>query len=45
MNIELNEELKNIARNRKLTYYSLIAPMLGLNMEIEVDRNEIAELL
>ncbi len=45
MNIELYEELKIIARNKKLTYYSLIAPMLGLNMEVEDDRNEIARLL
>ncbi|WP_417541490.1 hypothetical protein [Methylophaga thalassica] len=45
MNQVLYDELVLLARRRDLTFYSRIAPLVGLSMENEEDRNEIATLL
>jgi len=45
MNQVLYDELKKTGRERRLTYYSQIAPLVGLTMESETDRDEIARLL
>lgn len=45
MNAQIYEELISVARNRTVTYYSEIAPMVGLNMDLPPDRNRIGELL
>lgn len=45
MNKKLYNELASLAKNKQLTYYSLVAPILGLSMDREEDREEIAQLL
>lgn len=39
------EELLNVAKGRRVTYYSDIAPLAGLDMNSEVDRIRIAQIL
>lgn len=45
MNEQIYEKLNEIARARTVTYYSDIAPMAGLNMDLQSDRNEIGAIL
>lgn len=45
MNQVLYDELVRVARNRGLTYYSRVAPLVGLTMDREEDRDQIARLL
>ena len=39
------EELKDVARRESYTTYSKIAPLAGLDMGSQADRNRIAEIL
>ena len=39
------EELKHVARRESYTTYSKIAPLAGLDMDSQADRNRIAEIL
>ncbi|MDD2914147.1 MAG: hypothetical protein PHP70_02390 [Gallionella sp.] len=45
MNQILYDELVKLAKSDKLTFYSKVAPLVGLSMDDEEDRNEIARLL
>lgn len=45
MNQSLYDELIRVAKKGDLTFYSMIAPLVGLSMDIEEDRNDIARLL
>ena len=45
MNQTLYGELVRLARIRDLTFYSRVAPLVGLSMENDEDRDEIARLL
>lgn len=45
MHIEIYNRLLELARAQKLTYYSEIAPLASLSMDIEEDRDRIASLL
>ena len=45
MNRILYDELVRIARKKDLTFYSRVAPLVGLTMDSEEDRDEIARLL
>ena len=45
MHEQIHERLKEVARARTVTYYSDIAPMAGLNMDFQSDRNEIGAIL
>jgi len=45
IDIILYDKLVQLAKNRKLAAYSEIAPLIGLDMSKEVDRNEIARRL
>ena len=45
MNQTLYEELTRLAKNQNLAAYSDVAPLIGLSMDIDADRNEIAMLL
>ena len=45
MHEQIYEKLKEVARERTVTYYSDIAPMAGLNMDLQSDRNEIGAIL
>lgn len=45
MNETLYNELVRLARSRDLAAYSDVAPLVGLDMANEDDRNEIARLL
>lgn len=45
MNETLYNELVRLARSRDLAAYSDVAPLVGLDMANEEDRNEIARLL
>ena len=45
MNEILYNELKRLAREKRLAAYSEVAPLIGLSMDVEEDRNEIAEKL
>jgi len=45
MNTQIYERLIGIARKGTVTYYSDIAPMVGLDMDLPPDRNKIGELL
>lgn len=45
MNIDIYEQLKAVAKSRKCTYYSDIAPLANLDMKNVKDRKEIADIL
>lgn len=45
MNATLYNELVRLAQNNLLAAYSEVAPLIGLSMDSEEDRNEIARLL
>lgn len=45
MNTVIYEECIKIARKGTITYYSDIAGLVGLNMDLPPDRNRIGELL
>jgi hypothetical protein len=45
MNQILYNELVNLARSQQLSSYSQVSPIIGLSMDNELDRNEIARLL
>lgn len=45
MNHILYEKLIHLAKNERIAAYSEVAPLLNLRMEIEEDRDKIAELL
>jgi hypothetical protein len=42
---DIYEELKQVASQEELTPYAEIAPLAGLNMESQADRNKIGEIL
>ena len=39
------EELRRVARSEDVTYYSCVAPLVGLDMDLLEDRNRIANIL
>ena len=39
------EKITEVAKNREITYYSDIAPLVGLDMSFPSDRNHIARIL
>jgi len=45
MNEIIYQELMKIARKKTVTYYSDIAPLAGLNMDLPEDRVRIGQLL
>lgn len=45
MHDEIHEKLKEVARARTVTYYSDIAPLAGLDMDLPPDRYEIGAIL
>ena len=45
MHAQIYEKLKEVARERTVTYYSDIAPMAGLDMDLPNDRYEIGVIL
>lgn len=45
MNERLYQHLVTLAGERRLTTYSDIAPLLGLSMDNEIDRERISEIL
>ncbi|MBL0572769.1 MULTISPECIES: hypothetical protein [Aeromonas] len=45
MNRVLYSELQKLARSQNLAAYSDVAPLVGLSMDNDADRNEIARLL
>jgi len=45
MHMDICNRLIGLARGEELTTYSDIAPLAGLSMEIEEDRERIAQLL
>jgi hypothetical protein len=45
MNLILYDELVRLAKSQTLAAYSDVAPLVGLSMDNDVDRNEIARLL
>lgn len=45
MNQVLYDELVRLAEGKELTFYSQIAPLVGLSMDIDEDREDIARLL
>ena len=45
MNPAVYDRLLDLARNRRLTTYSDIAPLAGLTMDVEADREAISEIL
>lgn len=45
MNRILYDELVRLAKSQNLAAYSDVAPLVGLSMDNNVDRNEIARLL
>jgi hypothetical protein len=45
MNKQIYEFLLSVAKERNYTTYAVIAPMAGLDMDLDNDRREIGELL
>jgi len=45
MNEQIYQALLEIARRRELTTYSDIAPLAGLNMDIDTDRDAMSDIL
>lgn len=45
MNTVIYQELVKVARKKTVTYYSDIADLVGLDMDLQQDRNKIGELL
>lgn len=45
MNQEIYERLKDVSKKGRVTYYSEIAPLAGLDMSYPADRAKIGELL
>jgi hypothetical protein len=45
MNTVVYQELIKVARKKSVTYYSDIAVLAGLNMDLQLDRNKIGKLL
>ena len=45
MHAEIYEKLKEVARSQGIIYYSDIAPMAGLNMDLPSDRYAIGVIL
>ena len=41
----IHDELLRVARNGCITYYSKIAPLIGLSMELPQDRDRLGEIL
>ena len=39
------QEIKQVAKNKDITYYSDIAPLVGLDMGFEPDRNKMSNIL
>jgi hypothetical protein len=45
MHAEIFAELQRVARRRRLTTYSDIAPLAGLDMDVDVDRDRMSAIL
>jgi len=45
MHKEIYDRLKAVAKDRKITHYSKIAPLADLDMSLQGDRNKIATIL
>lgn len=45
MNEQIYEKLREVARAKTVTYYSDIAPLAGLDMNLPSDRNAIGKIL
>ena len=45
MNEEIFEELRRVAKGESYTTYAKIAPLAGLDMASQADRNRIADIL
>lgn len=41
----LYEQLRRVAKCESVTYYSDVAPLVGLNMDLQEDRNRIGDIL